>query len=408
MRGPGGDAVERAVASLRGGGVIVLADDESAEGRLVLAAGSANARTVAFLVRHGTGILQVATSEARVRRLRLDGPVDARVGIETGESVEDRATTVRLLADPSTTSEDLVRPGHVFPVAAATGGSLRRAGEAEASVDLMRLAGLAPAAVLTGLLDLDGQPRRGADVRTFAAEHGLSYVTVGAVIGRQGASEHLVELRTRRTVDTIYGQLDVAVFRSVVDGRDHVAASLGDLSDADAPPPLVRVHSECLTGDVFGSARCDCGLQLELALERVATEGRGAVVYLRGHEGRGIGLLRKLRAYGLQDAGADTVDANVALGLPVDARDYGVGAQILAALGVRRMRLLTNNPVKRVGLEAHGLEIADTVRLPIRPTVHNLAYLRTKRDRMGHDLRALEDVPGAVDDGRCDPGPSAQ
>jgi len=408
MRGPGGDAVERAVASLRGGGVIVLADDERAEGRLVLAAGSANARTVAFLVRHGTGILQVATSEARVRRLRLDGPVDARVGIETGESVEDRAATVRLLADPSATSEDLVRPGHVFPVAAATGGSLRRAGEAEASVDLMRLAGLAPAAVLTGLLDPDGQPRRGADVRTFAAEHGLSYVTVGAVIGRQGASEHLVELRTRRTVDTIYGQLDVAVFRSVVDGRDHVAASLGDLSDADAPPPLVRVHSECLTGDVFGSARCDCGLQLELALERVATEGRGAVVYLRGHEGRGIGLLRKLRAYGLQDAGADTVDANVALGLPVDARDYGVGAQILAALGVRRMRLLTNNPVKRVGLEAHGLEIADTVRLPIRPTVHNLAYLRTKRDRMGHDLRALEDVSGVVDDGRCDPGPSAQ
>jgi len=408
LHGRGGDSVERAVATLRRGGVIVLADDDKAEGRLVLAADSANVRTVAFLVRHGTGILHVATSEARVRRLRLDGPVDARNGIETGESFEDRAATVRLLADSSATAEDLVRPGHVFPVAAATGGSLRRAGEAEASVDLMRLAGLAPAAAFTWLVDPDGVPRRGADVRAFAAEQGLPYVTVGDVIGRQGASEHLVELRMRRTVHTIYGPLDVAVFRSLVDGRDHVAASTGDLSDADAPPPLVRVHSECLTGDVFGSARCDCGLQFEHALGRVAAEGRGAVVYLRGHEGRGIGLLRKLRAYGLQDAGADTVDANVALGLPVDARDYGVGAQILAALGVRRMRLLTNNPVKRVGLEAHGLEITDTVRIPIRPTAHNLAYLRTKRDRMGHDLTALEDEPASEDDGQCGPGPSAQ
>lgn len=201
----------------------------------------------------------------------------------------------------------------------------------------------------------------------------------------------------RRTVDTIYGQFDVAVFRSLVDGRDHVAASRGDLSDTAAPPPLVRVHSECLTGDVFGSVRCDCGLQLEHALGQVAAEGRGAVVYLRGHEGRGIGLLSKLRAYGLQDAGADTVDANLALGLPVDARDYGAGAQILAALGVRRMRLVTNNPAKRAGLEAHGLEVTDMVRIPIRPTPHNLAYLRTKRNRMGHDLTALADE-AAFDD----------
>jgi len=409
LHGRDGDSVERALGTLRRGGVIVLADDEQAEGRLVLAAGSANVRTVAFLVRHGTGILHVATPEARARRLRLDGPVDARDGIETGESVEDRAATLRLLADPSAAAEDLVRPGHVFPVAAATGGALRRAGEPEAAVDLVRLAGLAPAAAFTSLLDLDGVPRRGADVRAFAAEHGVPFVTVADVIGRQGASEHLVELCMRRSVDTIYGRFDVAVFRSLVDGRDHVAASIGDLSDADAPPPLVRVHSECLTGDVFGSARCDCGLQLEHALGQVAAEGRGAVVYLRGHEGRGIGLLRKLRAYGLQDAGADTVDANVALGLPVDARDYGVGAQILAGLGVRRMRLLTNNPVKRVGLEAHGLEITGTVGIPIRPTAHNLAYLRTKRDRMGHDLRALEhEVVFDEGGGRRGPGPAAQ
>jgi 3,4-dihydroxy 2-butanone 4-phosphate synthase/GTP cyclohydrolase II len=399
---PSGDPVERAVASLRRGDVIVLADDDNAEGRMVLAAELASVRTIAFLVRHGTGILQVATPEARARRLRLDGPVDSRHGIKTGESVEDRVATVRLLADPSADAEDLVRPGHVFPLATASAGSMRRTGEAEASVDLMRLAGLAPAAVLTRLLDADGEPRRGADVRAFATEHGLPHVTVGAVIGQQGALEHFVEVRMRRAVDSIYGPLSVAVFRSLVDGRDHVAVSMGDLSDADAPPPLVRIHSECLTGDVFGSARCDCGLQLEHALERVAAEARGVVVYLRGHEGRGIGLLRKLRAYGLQDAGADTVDANLALGLPVDARDYGVGAQILAALGVRRMRLITNNPFKRVGLETHGLEIAETVWLPTRPTAHNLVYLRTKRDRMGHDLRALEDLHVSEDAGRRD------
>lgn len=404
LHGRRGDSFERALAALSRGGVIVLADDdeEEAAGTLVLAAESANAHTIAFLVRHGTGILHVATSEERARRLRLDGPVDARHGIHTGESVEDRAATVRLLADPSVTAEDLVRPGHVFPVAAAIGGSLRRAGEAEASVDLMLLSGLAPAAAFTRLLAADGAPRRGAEVRAFAADQRLHYVTVGAVIGRQGASERLVELRVRRMVDTIYGPFDVAVFRSLVDGRDHIAASRGNLSDAAAPPPLVRVHSECLTGDVFGSVRCDCGLQLEHALGQVAAEGRGAVVYLRGHEGRGIGLLSKLRAYGLQDGGADTVDANVALGLPVDARDYGVGAQILAALGVRRMRLVTNNPVKRIGLEAHGLEITDTVRIPIRPTPHNLGYLLTKRDRMGHDLTVLEDEV-VSDDGRCGP-----
>lgn len=407
MQGLGGDSVERAVATLRSGGVIVLVDDDEGEGWLVLAADSAGARTIGFLVRNGTGILHVATAEARARRLRIDGPVDARHEIETGESVEDRAASIRLLADPSASAEDFVRPGHVHPVAAVPGGSLRRAGEAEASVDLMRLAGRAPAAAFTRLLDSEGEPLRGADVRSFATEHGMPVVTVGAVIGRVGATEHLVELRSRRTVDTLYGQLDVAVFRSLVDGRDHVAASTGDLSATDAPPPLVRVHSECLTGDVFGSARCDCGLQLEHALGQVAAEGRGAVVYLRGHEGRGIGLLRKFRAYGLQDAGADTVDANVALGLPIDARDYGVGAQILAALGVRRMRLLTNNPVKRVGLEAHGLEITDAVRIPIRPTLHNLAYLRTKRDRMGHDLGALGDEQ-AYDCGQRDPEPSAQ
>ena len=409
LHGHGGDSLDAAFAVLSRGGVVVLADDDEDDttGTLVLAAESADTRTIAFLVRHGSGIVRVATSETLVRRLRLDGPVDARRGTGTGESLEDRAATVRLLVDPSLTADDLVRPGHVFPVAAARGGSLRRAGDAEASVDLMRLAGLAPAAAFTPLLAPDGEPRRGPDVRAFAAEHRLPYLTLGAVIARQAPSEHLVELRVRRSVTTIYGAFDVAVFRSLVDGRDHIAASMGDLSELAAPPPLVRVHSECLTGDVFGSPRCDCGLQLEHALARVAAEGRGAVVYLRGHEGRGIGLLSKLRAYSLQDTGTDTVDANVALGLPVDARDYGVGAQILAALGVRRMRLVTNNPVKRVGLEAHGLEITDTVNIPVRPTPHNLTYLRTKRDRMGHELTTLEDeVPSK--DVRCGPGPSAQ
>ncbi|MGH3737034.1 MAG: bifunctional 3,4-dihydroxy-2-butanone-4-phosphate synthase/GTP cyclohydrolase II, partial [Micromonosporaceae bacterium] len=318
--------------------------------------------------------------------------VDAREGVSTGISAADRARTVRLLADPATAASDLARPGHVVPLRAKPGGVLRRPGHTEAAIDLATLAGLRPAGVLCEMVNDDGTMQRLPDLTAFAAEHGLTLVSIADLIAYRRRTETQVERVAEARIPTPEGNFRAVGYRSTVDSREHIALVYGELADGE--DVLVRVHSECLTGDVFGSLRCDCGPQLQAALGAVAAEGRGVVLYVRGHEGRGIGLLHKLQAYQLQDDGRDTVDANLDLGLPADNRDYGTGAQILADLGVHSMRLLTNNPAKRAGLEGYGLTITGRVALPIRPTPENLAYLRTKRDRMGHLLDHLpEDTP---------------
>jgi 3,4-dihydroxy 2-butanone 4-phosphate synthase / GTP cyclohydrolase II len=320
--------------------------------------------------------------------------VDARDGTTTGISAADRARTIRLLADPWAQSDDLVRPGHVFPLRAKTGGVLRRRGHTEAAVDLARLAGLRPAGAICEIVNDDGSMARRPELERFALTHGLTLITIAELADYRRDAEVRVARMAETRLPTRFGEFRAIGYRDI-DGGEHVALVRGELGDgADV---LVRMHSECLTGDVLGSRRCDCGPQLEAALESVAAEDRGVVVYLRGHEGRGIGLVHKLRAYALQDAGADTVDANLELGLPADARDYGTGARILRDLGVRSVRLLTNNPAKRDGLERHGMPVRGRVALPVQATAENLRYLRTKRDRMGHDLPNLPvDVPVEV------------
>ena len=319
--------------------------------------------------------------------------VDARDGISTGISAADRARTIKVLCDSATEPWEITRPGHVFPLRAVDGGVLVRPGHTEAAVDLAAAAHLSPAGVLCELVHDDGSLMRLPDLVVFAREHDLRIISIADLISYRRRTERTVERVVETVLPTEHGDFRVLGYRSTLDGQEHVALVRGDIGDGESI--LVRVHSECLTGDVFGSQRCDCGPQLEAALERVAAEGRGVVLYMRGHEGRGIGLLHKLRAYQLQDGGSDTVDANLELGLPADARDYGTGAQILADLGVRSMRLLTNNPAKRAGLEGYGLTILERVALPVTPTPHNLAYLRTKRDRMGHDLPSLGDDTGS-------------
>jgi 3,4-dihydroxy 2-butanone 4-phosphate synthase/GTP cyclohydrolase II len=310
--------------------------------------------------------------------------VDAREGVTTGISAADRAYTIKLLVDPATRSTDLTRPGHVFPLRAVPGGVLRRAGHTEAGVDLAKLAGLEPAAVLCELVHDDGSMMRAPDCRAFADEHGLVMISIADLIAHRRHHESLVRREAETTLPTTHGVFHAVGYRTLIDGNEHVALVRGDV--ADGRPVLVRVHSECLTGDVLGSVRCDCGEQLDASLAAVDKEDRGVVLYMRGHEGRGIGLVHKLQAYQLQDLGADTVDANLELGLPADARDYGIGAQILVDLGVREMRLLSNNPDKRAGLEGYGLSIVERIPLPVRYTPYNRRYLETKRDRMGHDL----------------------
>jgi len=313
--------------------------------------------------------------------------VDGREGVTTGISASDRAKTIQALVNPKTVPGDLVRPGHVFPLRAKPGGVLRRPGHTEAAVDLARLAGLAPAGVICEIVQPDGTMARLPELRVIAAEHRLTLVSIADLIAYRRRNEKQVARIAEAMIPTQHGPFLAVGYESAVDTTDHIALVLGDIGDGD--DVLVRVHSECLTGDVFGSRRCDCGPQLDAALAAVAEEGRGIVLYVRGHEGRGIGLIHKLQAYQLQDAGSDTVDANLELGLPADARDYGTGAQILVDLGVRSMRLLTNNPDKRAGLEGYGLEIVGRVPLPLHATPENLRYLRTKRDRMGHDLPGL-------------------
>jgi 3,4-dihydroxy 2-butanone 4-phosphate synthase / GTP cyclohydrolase II len=402
--------IGQALQEIADGGMVVVVDDEDREneGDLIMAAEQVTPADVAFMVRHTSGVLCVALPGERCDALQLPlmvqrntehertaftHTVDLAVGTTTGISAADRAATIRGLADPALTAEAFNRPGHVFPLRARDGGVLKRAGHTEAAVDLARLAGLTPAGVLCEIVNDDGTMARRPDLLRFAAEHGLPVITIADLIEHRRRVDVLVERTADARVPTPWGQFRAVSYRSLLDGTEHVAFTLGDV---EAPGDLlVRVHSECLTGDIFRSLRCDCGPQLELAMARVAAEGRGAVVYLRGHEGRGIGLSHKLRAYGLQDAGRDTVDANLDLGVPVDSREYGIGAQILVDLGARRLRLLTNNPAKYGGLEGYGLEIVGREPLQTMPNPENLVYLRTKKRRLGHLLDGLDDAPSA-------------
>jgi 3,4-dihydroxy 2-butanone 4-phosphate synthase/GTP cyclohydrolase II len=311
----------------------------------------------------------------------------------TGISASDRAATIRALADGESDRSDFTQPGHVFPLAYREGGVLKRAGHTEASVDLAALAGLSPTAVICEIAETDGEMARMPSLMSFAEEHGLLVVAISDLIAYRRRSERLVIRVSEARIPLEQGEFTAIGYRDLIDGREHVAFVMGDV--AGEPGPLVRMHSECLTGDVFGSKRCDCGAQLDLALKMIAAEGRGVVVYLRGHEGRGIGLLDKLHAYQLQDSGLDTVEANLELGHPVDRRDYGAGMQILSNLGVRDMRLLTNNPAKRAGLEGYGLTVSDRIPLVTAPNPENIRYLSAKREKMGH---ALEGIDGAAPD----------
>jgi 3,4-dihydroxy 2-butanone 4-phosphate synthase/GTP cyclohydrolase II len=405
------DSIEHAVAEIAAGRIVIVVDDEDREneGDLVMAASRATPETMAFIIKHTSGVVCVPMTGTDLDRLNLPPmthinedrkgtaysvSVDARDGVSTGISAADRARTSRVLADTATEPYEITRPGHVFPLRAVEGGVLRRPGHTEAAVDLARMAGLSAAGVIAEVVNDDGSMSRLPDLAAFAQEHGLALISIADLIEYRRRTETLVERIAQTKLPTQHGDFQAYGYRSVLDGQEIIAMVVGDLGEGH--DVLVRVHSECLTGDVFGSQRCDCGPQLDAALEAVAEEGRGIVLYVRGHEGRGIGLLHKLQAYQLQDDGRDTVDANLELGLPADSRDYGTGAQVLADLGVHSMRLLTNNPAKRAGLEGYGLTITERVPLPITPTQHNLAYLRTKRDRMGHDLPTLEDQVGAL------------
>jgi 3,4-dihydroxy 2-butanone 4-phosphate synthase/GTP cyclohydrolase II len=400
------DTVERAIADIAAGKPVVVVDDEDREneGDIIFAAAKATPELMAFTVRHSSGVICVPMPADLLDRLEIPLmtphnrdrmrtqftiSVDARDGVSTGISAADRAHTARVLADSATEPWEITRPGHVFPLRYCDGGVLTRRGHTEAAVDLARLAGLTPVGVLVEIVNDDGSMKRGPQLREFADEHGLAMIAIDDLVRYRHRTETLIERVAHTSLPTRHGDFVAYGYRSTIDGSEHLALVHGDLAGAE--PVLTRVHSECLTGDVFGSQRCDCGLQLDEALERVVAEGRGIVIYLRGHEGRGIGLVAKLEAYALQDAGRDTVDANLDLGLPADARHYGAASQVLRDLGVHRVRLLTNNPEKREALADFGVEVDAEVPLTPRPNPHNLRYLRTKRDRMGHHI---PDLPG--------------
>ena len=397
------DTIERAIAEIKSGKPVVVIDDEDREneGDLIFAAELATPELVAFMVRYTSGYICVPITETDANRLDLPPmyhtnqdrrgtayavTVDAREGVSTGISASDRAHTIQMLADPESRPTDFARPGHVVPLRAKDGGVLRRPGHTEAAVDLAVLAGLHPAGAL-GEVVSEKDPAgmaRADELRVFADEHDLALISIADLIAYRRRFEKLVERVASARVPLRYGEFTAVGYSSSYDEREHVAFVFGEIGDGE--DVLVRVHSECLTGDVFGSLRCDCGPQLDAALAAVARNGRGVVLYIRGHEGRGIGLLHKLQAYQLQDAGADTLDANLELGLPADARDYGTGAQILVDLGIHSMRLLSNNPAKRAGLEGYGLRIVGREPLPVHANPENMRYLLTKRDRMGHEL----------------------
>ncbi len=400
--------IEEAIDAIGAGGMVVVVDDEDREneGDLIMAAEHVTPEAIAFYLEHTSGIFCVPLEPARADELELPlmvventesqrtaftVSVDYRVGTTTGISAHDRAATIRALIDPETRPADLSRPGHIFPLRYRPGGVLKRAGHTEATVDLCRLAGMAPSGVLCEIVSADkSDMARLPELEVFAATHGLPIITIAELIRYRRQHEKLVRRVSEASLPTEFGIFRAIVFESVLDGEQHVALVCGEVEGRDSV--LVRVHSECLTGDALGSLRCDCGPQLQTAMASIAEAGRGVIVYLRGHEGRGIGLGHKIRAYALQEDGRDTVDANLELGLPVDSREYGIGAQILVDLGVSSMRLMTNNPAKYGGLEGFGLNIEGRVPIESRPTPYNIDYLRTKRERLGHLLEGLDDI----------------
>ena len=408
------DSVERAIADIARGKAVVVVDDEDREneGDIIFAAAKATPELMAFTIRYSSGVVCVPMPADMLDRLEIPLmtphnkdklrtaytiSVDARDGVTTGISAQDRAHTVRVLADSATEPWEITRPGHVFPLRYREGGVLVRRGHTEAAVDLATLAGLTPAGVLVEVVNDDGTMKRAPELRAFADEHGLAMISIEDLVRYRRRHEVLVDRVAETRLPTRHGDFTAYGYRITVDGSEHIALVHGDVASlaANDEPVLVRVHSECLTGDVFGSHRCDCGPQLDEALARIVEEGAGIVVYLRGHEGRGIGLVAKLQAYQLQDGGRDTVDANLDLGLPADARHYGTATQVLRDLGIRSVRLMTNNPDKVSNLEDFGVPVAERVGLTPHPNDHNLAYLLTKRDRMGHDLPNLDLKNGA-------------
>ncbi|MEZ5323024.1 MAG: bifunctional 3,4-dihydroxy-2-butanone-4-phosphate synthase/GTP cyclohydrolase II [Microthrixaceae bacterium] len=397
--------IPEAVAAVGRGEIVVVVDDEDREneGDLIMAAEFATPEAITFFVRHTSGVICAPLTSERLAE--LDVPlmvhdnteaqrtafmhtVDYRHGTTTGISAADRSATIKALCDPGTRPGDLARPGHIFPLRYAEGGVLKRAGHTEAAVDLARMAGCYPAGVLCEIVNDDGSMARVPDLHSFCEEHGLLMISIAQLVKHRRQTERLVRRIAEARMPTRWGEFTCYVYESVLDGEQHVAMVKGAVAgEADV---LVRVHSECLTGDAFGSMRCDCGTQLSGAMRRIDEEGLGVLVYLRGHEGRGIGIGHKIRAYNLQEQGLDTVEANVALGLPVDSREYGIGAQILNDLGITTMRLITNNPSKFGGLEGFGLEITGRVSIPAEANEENIAYLRTKKDVMGHLIEGVD------------------
>lgn len=394
--------VEEAIEEFRAGRFVIIVDDEDREneGDLVLPAEVVTPDAINFMAKHGRGLICMPMTEERLDELGIPlmlppdrntsahgtpftVSVEARRGVTTGISAYDRAHTVRVLIDPRTKPDDIVMPGHMFPLRARPGGVLVRAGHTEATIDLCRLAGRYPAGVLCEIMRSDGTMARLPDLKRFARRHGLKILAIKDLIAWRLEREQLVERVSEARLPTRYGEFRVVAYRARYDPDEHVALVMGDVTDGR--PVLTRVHSQCVTGDVFGSLRCDCGPQMERALEMIAAEGRGLFLYMR-QEGRGIGLHNKIRAYALQDQGLDTVEANHALGFPADRRDYGIGMQILRDLGVRKLRLLTNNPEKRAGLEGYGLEVVERVPIEVHPNPHNAHYLETKRVKLGHLL----------------------
>lgn len=394
------DSIPDALEQFALGMPLVVVDDENRENEadLIQAAELTTVQSIGFMVRHTSGVICVPMLDDDLSRLQIPPmtlfnedvkqtaftvSVDATHNVTTGISAADRATTIKVLADKNSKPSDLRRPGHIFPLRAVEGGVLRRAGHTEAAVDLAALAGLSPIGVLCELVHDDGSMMRAEAAREFADKNSLLMISIADLIAYRRTNEKHVELLSQAQLPTEFGEFMAYVYRSTIDGSEHIALVAGEIDSSKSI--LVRVHSECETGDIFASLRCDCGPQLHAALSAIAEEGSGVLVYMHGHEGRGIGLAKKLRAYQLQDEGLDTIDANIAQGLPVDARDYGTGAQILYDLGVRKMKLLTNNPAKRAGLVGFGLEIIDRIPLKISPNRYNLQYLETKAERLGHD-----------------------
>ncbi|MGE5225442.1 MAG: bifunctional 3,4-dihydroxy-2-butanone-4-phosphate synthase/GTP cyclohydrolase II [Planctomycetaceae bacterium] len=396
--------IDEALEELRQGRIVLVVDDADREneGDFIIAAEHCTPEDVNFMVTHGRGIVCLPVAGWRLDELQIPQMVsvnagdetaftvsiDYRPAITTGTSAHDRAVTARAITDPAVGPGDFQRPGHVFPLRAKDGGVLRRAGHTEAAVDLAVLAGLFPAGVICEVMNGDGTMARLPELVEVAREHGLKLISIADLIEYRRHREVLVSRVADASIPTPYGEFRAHAYESLVDGRIHVALVLGEIGDGRGV--LTRVHSECLTGDVFGSLRCDCGTQLDRAMELIGEEGRGVVLYVRGHEGRAIGLTHKLRAYELQDQGRDTVEANLELGFSADQRDYGIGAQILVDLGVRTMRLLTNNPDKRAGLEGYGLAIEERIPLQTEPTPQNIGYLRTKAEKLGHLLDVAE------------------